>query len=338
MESEARPASLVETRMSRRRFGASLLAVASVVFAASAGRAADYPSHPIRLIVPFLPGAGTDLSARIVAKKLTERLGQPVVVENRPGGGGVLANTLIAQSPPDGYTLLWGEASGVTIQPTLRRDPPYRLESFTYISKFVDTGMAFVVPGSIPVRTIAEFRDYAAANRGKLNYGSPGVGTATHLATQLFVDSVGADMEHIAYQGVSAMVNDLLAGRIQLGLMTPASLAAYRGSDLIRPIGISAPERHPLLPEVPTAREAGLPAAEVTTWYGLLTPAGLPASVRQRLLSEMAAISKDPEVIQQISKINLQIVPVLGDDFTELVRRETEMWRRIIVAKKITAD
>lgn len=224
-----------------------------------------YPSRPIRLIVPFLAGAGTDLSARIAAEALAARMGRPVVVENRAGAGGTVGSALVAQSPPDGYTLLWGEAGGVTIQPILRRNPPYAQSDFTYIAKFAETGMSYVLSASVPARSIAELRSFAAANPGRLRYGSSGAGTSTHLATVLFVNTIGARMEHVPYGGVAGMVSDLVAGRIEFGLFTPAAVASLRDDQRIRILGISAPARHPSLPDVPTAREAGIPDAEITT-------------------------------------------------------------------------
>ncbi|WP_270938862.1 tripartite tricarboxylate transporter substrate binding protein, partial [Falsiroseomonas oryzae] len=287
---------------------------------------------------PFLAGAGTDLSARIAAEALAARLGRPVVVENRAGAGGTIGSALVAQAAPDGYTLLWGEAGGVTIQPILQRNPPYRQSDFTYIAKFAETGMTYVVSADVPARTIAELRDYAAANPGRLRYGSSGTGTSTQLSTVLFLNTIGARMEHVPYGGVAGMVSDLVAGRIEFGLFTPAAVAALRGNDRIRILGISAPARHPSLPDVPTAREAGIPAAEITTWYGMLAPANLPAPVRQRLLTEIAAIAADPAVVDRIRRINLEVAPVIGPDFEALVQRETEMWRRIIVQERITVE
>jgi tripartite-type tricarboxylate transporter receptor subunit TctC len=297
-----------------------------------------YPTRPIRLIVPFLAGAGTDLSARIAAEALAARMGRPVIVENRAGAGGTVGSALVAQSTPDGYTLLWGEAGGVTIQPILRRDPPYRQSDFTYIAKFAETGMSYVLSASVPAQTIAELRSYAGANPGKLRFGSSGTGTSTHLATVLFVNTIGAKMEHVPYGGVAGMVSDLLAGRIEFGLFTPAAVASLRSDPRIRILGISAPARHSSLPDVPTAREAGIPNAEITTWYGMLGPANLPAPVRERLLREIAAVAADPEVIAKIRRINLEVAAVIGPDFEALVRRETEIWRQIIAAEGITVE
>ncbi len=298
----------------------------------------EYPARPIRLIVPFLAGAGTDLSARIAAEALAARMGRPVVVENRAGAGGTVGSAFVAQSTPDGYTLLWGEAGGVTIQPILRRNPPYAQSDFTYIAKFAETGMSYVLSASVPARDVAELRAFAGANPGRLRYGSSGAGTSTHLATVLFVNTIGARMEHVPYGGVAGMVSDLLAGRIEFGLFTPAAVASLRDDPRIRILGISAPARHPSLPDVPTAREAGIAAAEITTWYGMLGPARLPAPVRARLLREIEAIAADPEVIAKIRRINLEVAAVTGEAFEALVRRETEIWRQIIAQERIVIE
>jgi tripartite-type tricarboxylate transporter receptor subunit TctC len=298
----------------------------------------EYPTRPIRLIVPFLAGAGTDLSARITAEALAARLGKPVVVENRAGAGGTVGSAVVAQSAPDGYTLLWGEAGGVTIQPILQRNPPYRQSDFTYIAKFAETGMTYVLSASVPATSIAELRSYGAANPGRLRFGSSGVGTSTHLSTVLFANSIGARMEHVPYGGVAGMVSDLLAGRIEFGLFTPAAVSSIKADPRIRILGISSPSRHPSLPDVPTAREAGVPQAEITTWYGMLGPARLPPAVRGRLLREIAAIAADPEVIARIRRINLEVGAVIGDDFEALVRRESETWRQIITSEGLVVE
>ncbi len=298
----------------------------------------EYPARPIRLIVPFLAGAGTDLSARIAAEALAARMGRPVIVENRAGAGGTVGSAFVAQSAPDGYTLLWGEAGGVTIQPILRRNPPYTQADFTYIAKFAETGMSYVLSASVPAASVAELRSYAGANPGRLRYGSSGAGTSTHLATVLFVNTIGARMEHVPYGGVAGMVSDLLAGRIEFGLFTPAAVASLRDDPRIRILGISAPQRHPSLPDVPTAREAGIAGAEITTWYGMLGPARLPAAVRARLLREIEAIAADPEVIAKIRRINLEVAAVTGEAFEALVRRETEIWRQIIAQERIVIE
>jgi tripartite-type tricarboxylate transporter receptor subunit TctC len=317
----------------------ALLAALGLMIAASAdAQTPDYPQRPIRLIVPFLAGAGTDLSARTAAEALTARLGRPVVVENRAGAGGTIGSALVAQAAPDGYTLLWGEAGGVTIQPILQRNPPYAQGDFTYIAKFAETGMAYVVSSDVPARSIEELQRHAAANPGRLRYGSSGTGTSTQLSTVLFLNTIGVRMEHVPYGGVAGMVSDLVAGRIEFGLFTPAAVGTLRGSDRVRILGISAPARHPSLPEVPTAREAGIAGAEITTWYGMLAPARLPPAIRQRLQAEIAAIAADPAVIDRIHRINLEVAPVIGEAFEALVARETDVWRGIIRAEGITAE
>ncbi len=316
--------------------------VSAILAAAIAGLlpagAQDYPSKPIRLIVPFLAGAGTDLSARVFAEALSPRLGQPVVVENKPGAGGALGAEYVAKSPADGYTLLWGEAGGVTVQPNIKPTLGYKIEDFSYIGKLVDTGMAYVVSAKLPAKTVAEFIAYAKANPDKVKYGTSGIGTSTHFATVLFEKTAGIKMAHVPYKGVAQSVTDLVGGHIEFGLVTPATIAAYRDSDKVRIIGISSPVRHPSLPNAPTAKEAGLEKATVVTWYGLLGPAKLPAPVLDRLNKELKAAIADPSVKEKIEKINLQLVPVLGADFEKLVRAESAQWKAIADAEKIVVE
>ena len=312
----------------------SAIAIAAWAAILPAG-AQDYPNKPIRLIVPFLAGAGTDLSARVFADYLSPRLGQPVVVENKPGAGGALGAEYVAKSPADGYTLLWGEAGGVTIQPTIKPALGYKADDFTYIGKLVDTGMSYVISAKLPATNLAEFIAYAKANPGKLKYGTSGIGTSTHFASVLFEKVAGLQLTHVPYKGVAQSVTDLVGGHIEFGLVTPATIAAYRDSDKVRIIGISSPIRHPSLPNAPTAKEAGLEKATVVTWYGLLGPAKLPAAVTERLTKEVKAALADPVVKEKIEKINLQLVPVLGSDFEKLVRSETAQWKQIADSEKI---
>jgi tripartite-type tricarboxylate transporter receptor subunit TctC len=316
--------------------------VSATLLAAVAGLlpagAQDYPSKPVRLIVPFLAGAGTDLSARVFADYLSPRLGQPVVVENKPGAGGSLGAEYVAKSPADGYTLLWGEAGGVTIHPSIKPTLGYKADDFTYIGKLVDTGMSYVINAKLPAKNMAEFVAYAKANPDKIKYGTSGIGTSTHFATVLFEKIAGLKMTHVPYKGVAQSVTDLVGGHIEFGLVTPATIAAYRESDKVRIIGISSPIRHPSLPNVPTANEVGLDKATVVTWYGLLGPAKMPAAVTARLNKEIQAAIADPTVKEKIEKINLQLVPVLGADFEKLVRAETAQWKAIADSEKIVVN
>ena len=285
--------------------------------------------------MPFLPGAGTDLSARIMAEALAPRVGQPVMVENRAGAGGAIGSDYVAKSPPDGYTLLWGEAGGVTILPNVKPTLPYKVGDFSYIAKFVETGMSYVISSRLPAASLAEFIAYAKTNPGRIRYGSSGIGASPHLATLLFEKNAGLKMTHVPYKGVAAALNDLIGGHIEFLLVTPVTIVPHLGSDKLRVIAISSPSRHPFLPGVPTIKEAGLPQATVMTWYGMLGPARIPAPVTERLRREIAAVVERPAIRERLEKIGLQLAPLFGDEFERSVLAEHRGWKAIAEAENI---
>ena len=309
-----------------------LIAIGLVWLGTLTAAAQDYPNKPIRLVVGFLPGADADLSARAMAEALAARLGQPVLVENKPGA---IATDLVYKAAPDGYTLLWAEGSAITILPNVKASLPFRSENFTYLGPIVHTGLSYVVSTKLPVKTMAELFAYAKENPGKLRYGTAGVGSAIHLATLLLEQTGGVKMVHVPYQGVAQSVTDLLAGHIDFAMITPATIGPHRESDKVRIIGISAPSRHPSLPNAPTATELGYPKATVVAWYGLMGPPGLAPAVTERLLRELSVIVKDPALKEKIEKINLQLTPSLGAEFEKATRDERAQWKSIVEAEKI---
>ena len=208
---------------------------------------ADYPDRPIKLVVPYPTGAGTDSSARIVAEALSRRLGQQVVVDNKPGASGTIGVDFVAKSPPDGYTILWTSIDSITLVPALKGPKlPYRVpEDLTFIGKFCETGMALVVSSKLPVSTLAEFVAYAKANPGKVNFGTSGVGGAPHLGALLLAKYSDVKLTHVPYKGIAPAMNDLLGGQIDFALLTPVTIVSHLGSDKLRVLGITAPDAAP---------------------------------------------------------------------------------------------
>ena len=301
--------------------------------------AQDYPNKPIRLIAPYPPGGGVDLSARITAESLSQQLGQQVVVENRPGATGTIGSDYVTKSAADGYTLLWTSTDSITIVPALRPGMPYRVpDDLTFIAKFAETGMTFAVSTKLPIKSMAEFIAYGKANPGKIRFGSTGVGGSPHMAQLLFEKHAGIKMTHIPYKGVAPSLADLLGGHIEFSLVTPITLAPHIGTDKIRVIGISAPKRHPLVPDAPTVTELGLPQATVTVWYGLFGPAKLPAPVMNRLRVAIEAAMKGPELKEKLEKSGVQISYAFGDDFQRAVVAEFNEWKAIGASEKIVLD
>lgn len=324
--------------MSKQWIGVPGLVGLALMLSTGEVRADGFPSQPIHLIVGFTPGAGTDLSARIYADALAERLGQTVVVENRPGATGSLAADHVARSAPDGYTWHWVEGSAVTIQPILKDDLPFAPEDFTYIGKFAETGMSYVISATVPAATFEEFVAHARENPGRIRYGTPGAGGSVHLATELMAMNVGIEMTHVPYGGVSAALADLLGGHLELALATPSAIAAHRESDQVRILGLSSSQRHASIPDVPTIAELGFPSATVTAWYGLVGPVGLPDEVVETMLRLFEEISADPEVAARVEAINLQLVGLAGADFEQNVQDELAQWREVVEAAGIVVE
>jgi len=314
-------------------------ALACTIVAGVAG-AADYPDRPIRLVVPYPTGAGTDSSARIVAEALSRRLAQQIYVDNKPGASGGIGVDYVAKAAPDGYTFLWTSVDSMTLVPALKGAKlPYRVpEDFSFIGKFCETGMSLVVSTKLPVKTVAEFVAYARAHPGKLSFGSSGVGGAPHLATLLVEKYSGIEMTHVPYKGIAPALTDLLGGQIDFALLTPATIVSQLGSDRMRVIGITSPTRHPMVPDVPTMKEAGLPQATVTVWYGMLAPARVPAPILERLRRELEAVAQSREVREKLAAAGLELTPLMGDAFEKSVVDEITLWKSIIAAEGIVDE
>src|SRR5262245_31615215 len=298
--------------------------------AAGAGLAQDYPDKPIRIVVPFAPGGSTDVLARLIGQKLGERWGQPVLVENRSGAGGNIGAEQIAKSAPDGYSLLLGGVPHA-ISASLYSKLPYDLAGdLTAVAEIASFPSAIVLHPSLPAHSVKELIALARARPGQLSYGSAGVGSPNHLALVLFDTMAGVSMTHVAYKGSGQLIGDLLAGQVQLASMgTPVALPHIQSGKL-RAIAVTGAARSSLLPEVPTVSEAGLPGFEVTSWYGVFGPAGLPAHIVAKLNSEIGRAVTTPEVKERLAALGAEPSLKSPDEFGRYVRQEIARWARVV--------
>jgi tripartite-type tricarboxylate transporter receptor subunit TctC len=316
------------------------LLIASALIASLGGALAqEYPSKPLRIIVPFAPGAGNDLLGRLTAENLTPRLGQAVVVENRPGAGSLIGVDLVAKSPPDGYTLLWAASDGLSILPAVKPKMPYTVPNdFSFISRIVELPFAVVVSNKLPVNSMAELIAHAKANPGKLRYGTSGVGGGPHMGSILIEKANGIQMSHAAYRGVGPAVNDLLGGHIDLALVTPPTIKPHAEAGKVKVIATTGTVRHALFPDAPTLIELGMKDVTVVIWYGILAPAGMPASVLARLRNEIDAVIKDPAVNARLNSLGYQISPLPGDEFKDFVVKDMEKWKGVATSANIVLE
>jgi tripartite-type tricarboxylate transporter receptor subunit TctC len=329
------------TPMAKRH--AVIMAIAAVSLFASAATertlAADYPTKPIHLISSYSPGGGNDISARIIGEALSQRLGQPVIVENRAGASGLIGSDYVVKSAPDGYTLLFASVDTVTMVPALKPNMPYRVpEDFTYIARTSENGMTFAINAKLPYTTLPELINYAKANPDKIHYGTNGVGAAPHLSVELFMKHAGIRMQHIPYKGVSNAMTDLVGGHIDFAPLTPVTISPYLNSDALRIIAYTGAQRHPLIPNVPTLAELGMPQATVSVWYSILGPAKMPPAVTERLRREVAASLADPVVKTKLEKLGSTVAPVYGDAFEKMVVDELKQWKQIARDENIVLD
>jgi tripartite-type tricarboxylate transporter receptor subunit TctC len=310
-----------------------LLAIAMIAgVTASALAQQNYPTRPIRLVVPSAPGGGTDITARIMAPKLSEYMGQQVVVENRAGAATMIGGELVARAAPDGYTLLMG-ISTLAINPATYRKVPYdALKDLAPVSQVVALCNVLVTHPSLPVRNVKEFIAFARPRPGQLNFASAGVGTNPHLTMELFLNTTGIRMNHVPYKGSGQGIVDVLAG--QVPVMTPAVPTAlpYIKSGRLRALGVSGARRSSAAPDIPTIAEAGVPGYEATQWFGLLAPAATPRAIVDRWHKETVRSLKAPEVRDRLIADGEDPVGSTPEEFAAYIRSETIKWAKVVKA------
>ena len=317
-------------------FFSALLFAAAPALAQPAGE--SYPSKPIRLILPFPPGGGTDILGRIIAERLTTQLGQPVVIENRGGAGGNVGAEAAAHSAPDGYTLVL-VAPSLAISPSLYTKLNYDpVKDFAPVSLVGSVPNVMVINPGVPARNLAEFIALAKSKPGGMNFGSGGPGTSNHLAGELFNIEAGVKLVHVPYKGVNLAMNDVIAGQVQLVVIgIPAALPFIRAGRL-RALAVVAPKRLAALPDVPTVAEAGLPNYEVTTWYGVLAPAGTPKPIVARLNAEIVRVMHAPDLQERFAATGTEPRTSTPEEFAEFIRQEMAKWGKVVRQAGLKAD
>jgi tripartite-type tricarboxylate transporter receptor subunit TctC len=316
----------------RRRFLRLAAAAAAAAIAPALPRAAsapDYPTRPIKLIIGYAPGGSADIVARVLSERLSERLGQPIVLENRPGAGTTIATEAVVRSPPDGYTLLW-TSSAIEINTTLYDHLNFDfLRDIAPVASIEFLPLVMAVNPSLPVKTIPEFIAYAKANPGKINFPSGGVGSSQHVAGELFKFMTGVDMVHVPYRGVALAVNDLVAGQMQVGFNPiPMSITFIRDGRL-RALGVTSATRSPALPDVPSISEF-VPGYEAVASDGIGVPAGTPADIIAKLNDAFNAALTDPTIKARLEDLGGEPMPMSPAEFGKFIADNTAKWAKIV--------
>jgi len=307
--------------------------------AATAVLAQVYPGKPIRLIVPFAAGGGNDNVARLVGKRLADSLGQPVVIDNRPGAGGVVGAELAAKSAPDGCTLFLGGVGSHAINPNLHAKLPYDpIKDFAPVSLLAQAPLVLVVHPSVPVHDVAEFITYARAHPGRLNFASNGNGSSSQLAAVMFASMAGVDMVHVPYKGLAPALTDLLAGEVQLMFSSVVAILPHIKAGKLRAIAVTGAKRLASMPELPTIAESGLPGYEASSWYGILAPAGTPRDIVMKLNAELAKALEQPEVRNSLLAEGAEPAGGSPERFAAHIRAEMERLGKIIRDAKIRLE
>jgi len=307
------------------------------LFIAGSASAQSWPGKPIRYIVPFPPGAFNDTLARMLAADLPKSLGQPVIVENRPGGNTLIATEMAAKSPPDGYTL-FGAALPFSVVQSLYKT------SFDVTKDFAPITLAGVTPNLLVANPGVPFNDvkgliaYAKANPGKLNYASTGNGTSNHLSFELFKAMTGTQVTHVPYKGSAPAVTDLIAGQVQVMFDNTPNVLPHVKAGKLKALGVSSKTRSQFAPDVPSVDEAGVPGYDVTVWFGVLTVAGTPPDIVKRLNTEMVKILTSVEVKERISKSGVDVVAGTPEHFSGFLKAEVSRWAKVIQEANIKAD
>jgi tripartite-type tricarboxylate transporter receptor subunit TctC len=309
--------------------------VAALLPASAALAQTGYPGKPIRIIAPVQPGGGVDLVARTIGERLSKSLGQPVIVDNQSGGGGVVGSLATARAAPDGYTLMVGYVGTHGTNPAVRKLPYDAIRDFTPIAMVGGTPNVLVVPSSLAPKTLAEFVAYVKANPGKVSYGSAGPGTLTHLAMEQLKVSADLDMTHVPYRGIGPAITDILGGQTQALFPGLAAGLPHIKAGKMRPLAVTGVKRHPLLPDVPTFDELGFKDFDGVQWYGIVGPAQLPAPIVQRLNAEINTAIQSAELRERLAGEALESMPMTPDQFATYIRNDIARWSKIAKDRRI---
>ncbi len=317
--------------------GSVMAALAFAILSAPAP-AQDFPTKPVRFIVPNPPGGASDITARVLAEKLSQRWGQPVVVENKPGAGAIIGTDFVAKAPPDGYTILLVPSSHAFNVNLYKKLPYDSVKDFAALTQTAWTPLVLVVNPSLPVKSVKELIAYAKANPGKLTYASSGSGTSLHLAAEMFKDMAGVDIVHVPYKGSTAAHPDVLSGQVSMIFDTIPAVLPHIKSGKLRPLAVTGTKRSALMPDLPTMAEAGLPGYAASSWGGVLAPAGTPKATIDKLNAEMVAVLKLPEVQERLTGVGLEPASGTPAEFEAFIKAEIAKWSKIIKEAGITAE
>jgi tripartite-type tricarboxylate transporter receptor subunit TctC len=301
--------------------------------------AQTYPNRTITLVIPFAPGGSTSIVGRVIADKMSQLLGQSIVVDNRPGAGGTVGTKYVAKSDPDGYTILLGYTGTLAIGPSLYKDVGYDpRKDFAPIGMIGNAPSALVVHTSFPAKTVAELIAYAKANPGKVNFGSAGVGSVNHITGEYFARTAGITLVHIPYKGTGPALTDLLGGHIPMALAPIPATNPNVAAGLLRALAVTGKTRNSLMPDVPTLAESGFPGFEASLYYGLVAPPGTPRPVIDKLNAELRAALASDEVKKQLAQDGTEITPDTPEDYAAFIDKDEKKWSELVKASGVEQE
>jgi tripartite-type tricarboxylate transporter receptor subunit TctC len=314
-------------------------ALAAAQLAAGAHAADAYPTRPIRFVVPFAPGGSTDTLARTIGSKMTDSMGEQIVVDNRAGGNGNIGMDIVAQAPADGYTIVLGYIANLAIGPHLYKKLPFDpVKSFAPITLLAESPNILVAHPSLPVSNVKELIAYAKAHPGKLNFGSASVGSVGHLTGVMLNQMAGIDMQHVPYKGSGQAVVDVVGGQIQLMFSGMSSVMGHIKAGRLKPLAVTGAKRSPAVPDVPTIAESGFPGFSATAWYGVLAPANTPRPIVNRLHDEIVKALALPDVKKRLESVGFELVGDSPDQFAQFIKTELKKWDKVVKASGAKPD
>jgi tripartite-type tricarboxylate transporter receptor subunit TctC len=311
-----------------------MLVLAAMLFACAPVAAADYPTRQIRLIVPFAPGGGTDVLARILAQRLSEKWGQPIIVENQPGASGSIGSRAVERATPDGYTLVMASTGALMSLATLyEKDGPFDVNAhFAPVTLVADPPYVVTVSTNVPAKNVAELIALAKQKKGQLTFGSSGVGAASHLSGELFQKEAGVEFLHVPYKGTGAAETDLIAGRLDIMFAPPQTVDPMVKAGKLKALATTGKTRSPLFPDLPTTDESGLPGYEAVGWFGLLAPAHTPDEIVQKLNAASVEILKSDDVRERLAKLGAEPHPMTPAEYGKFINADLKKWMAVMQA------